>query len=698
MTTLLRLCLLLASPGAAAAELPQFIVPGHGQEVAALNQLHALHHDRAFTDCTLWDAWLPHATLWTGQGPRDRYRASFLNRRIDAEGYVSMQQHRGMAHSEGWPFPAWQQSTGSGWHFSTLGEEYAVQNFGLKALTSANGWEIRGAVAEGIDPAKGLKLRATGDVVELSTPPFRCGTIVAPFLRIEWAAEGLAPDSRATVLWQLEGDRDWRPERSAAFAALRDDEGMQYANVPLYRQPGYAGIVTRYQIRIDKAAAARLTLKSVITAIDTRHPITNALYVRGCADYFCWTRDVGFLRTNIGRMRRAMRFPLEEFAVRQGKHVKVPWVGHDGRSGLAVGPDGKKEMRPGLGVGNNYWDLLPFGGQDALATLYLFDALTRFAEIERAIASHAEWAVPAADVRLAATEIQQLADEIRLDFQKRFWNAERGRFVGWIDGDRRPYDYGFTFVNLEAIAYGIATPQQARSIFDWLDGKREVAGDTSRGADIYHWRFSPRATTRRNLETYTWPWYRPEDIPWGYQVQDGGAVLGFSYHDLMARLATHGPDDAWRRLREILAWFREVQGEGGYRAYYAKPGRGTLQGGGPPGGLGMDQEFLESVLVPQVMLYGFLGLQPQADGLALNPRLPRDWPSLAITGVCLHDHVLDITARQDGSVGIQLRRRGQAPLAVRLDTQLRPFPADADRLILQRAASQTTTERPDGPK
>lgn len=207
-------------------------------------------------------------------------------------------------------------------------------------------------------------------------------------------------------------------------------------------------------------------------------------------------------------------------------------------------------------------------------------------------------------------------------------------------------------MNLEAIHHGLATPEQARSIFDWLDGRRTVEGDTSTGADIYRWRFAPRATTRRNVETYVWPWFNPEQIPWGGQVQDGGAVLGFSYFDLMARLKANGPDDAWRRLREILAWFREVQAGGGYRAYYAKPGRGTLQGGGPAGGLGLDQEFLESVLVPQVMLYGFLGFTATSEGHRIQPRLPKDWPSLTVRGVRLHDRVLDITAHADGRVTV----------------------------------------------
>jgi hypothetical protein len=98
-------------------------------------------------------------------------------------------------------------------------------------------------------------------------------------------------------------------------------------------------------------------------------------------------------------------------------------------------------------------------------------------------------------------------------------------------------------------------------------------------------------------------------------------------------------------LKEILAWFDETQAAGGYREYYKDPSRGTMQGGNVPGGLGLDKEFFESILVPQVMIYGFLGLRPSADGLSLDPRLPRDWPELAVTRVHLHDRVLDISVR-----------------------------------------------------
>ena len=62
---------------------------------------------------------------------------------------------------------------------------------------------------------------------------------------------------------------------------------------------------------------------------------------------------------------------------------------------------------------------------------------------------------------------------------------------------------------------------------------------------------APRATTKRNIDWYAFAWSGPEAIPFGGQVQDGGAVLGFSFYDVMSRIKMLGPDDAWKRLMEI---------------------------------------------------------------------------------------------------------------------------------------------------
>ncbi|MEM0927302.1 MAG: hypothetical protein AAGJ83_14755, partial [Planctomycetota bacterium] len=570
MCALLMFCVpLIAARSSSAEELAaEFFIEGHENETALLNRLHQLHHERAFTTCTLWDAWLPKSTVWASAKKRQQYSDALSNRRIDEEGYVSMQQHRGMAHSEGWPFPAWQQSTGVGFHFSNLHDVWAIQQFKLKPLSSTEEWEFSGAEIQGIDPAVGLKLSATNDKIRFTTPSFRCGTVVAPFLRLEWTTANAPPSTKLRVEWLLENETEWPEDRYAEFDASTRDT-MHYRNLPLYRHPDYAGVVTRYRVTVDAERGSELHLKSVITAIDTRHPITGSLFIQGCRDVFRWTGDAAFLERNLPRMRKALRFTLREFSVRELNHVDVPWVGHGGRSGLAFSSEGQKSARPGLGVGNNYWDLLPFGAHDAIATMYAYDAIGAMVELERSV-RNLGIGTPAADLR--PVELEKLADSIRADFQKRFWNADTGRFIGWVDVDGRRYDYGFTFVNLEAIYYGLASNEQAETILRWLDGDRIIASDTSQGADIYHWRFGPRSTTLRNVETYVWPWYHPERIPWGNQLQDGGAVLGFSYFDLMARLQTRGPDEAWSRLRQILEWFADVENEGGYRAYYSEAG------------------------------------------------------------------------------------------------------------------------------
>jgi hypothetical protein len=148
-------------------------------------------------------------------------------------------------------------------------------------------------------------------------------------------------------------------------------------------------------------------------------------------------------------------------------------------------------------------------------------------------------------------------------------------------------------------------------------------------------------------------------------VQDGGAVLGFSYHDLMARLAVLGPDNAWSRLKEILTWFDEVQAAGGYRKYYDGSREGTCQGGGTAGGLGLDMEFVESVLVPGVMLDGFLGFQPLADGFRIDPKLPSDWPELKIDRIRYQDSVLTIRATTH-SIEVTDEVASEKPCVIRL--------------------------------
>lgn len=650
-------------------DFPRFIIPGNEVQMESLRELYYLHYLPGGPLATLWDEWLSGSTLWPAletddrmNSIRDRWAKALSGREMDAEGYVATHQHASIAHQQGWPFPSWEQggSESWGWHFAVPSPIYAG---GSIKPRGNEGWELVGATDAGIN-AEGWNITLDQPNAILRTPSLDFDSFNAPYLQLRWKATGLT-SAEPKVKWKVTDESSADQSSELYFDSALDDQGLVFTMIPVYKSSAWRGRIARLEIHFENAAHASVTIQSFFTQYDTRHTINQQNFVRGSCQYFWWTRDLSFLRANIQRMRLAVHYAMTELGGRREKCITVDWVGHDGRSGIEIGADGTKRLLRGRGVGGNYWDLMPFGGRDAYATIHYFDMLNHLARLESEIAEHPEWNIPGGPLAFDAAELRAHAKEVKEFAGYLFWNKTTGRFVSAVDADGKAHDYGYTFVNFEAIAYGFATDAQSDSIMKWIEGSRAVEGDTAQGADIYQWRFAPRASTRRNIEYYFWGWSAPESIPFGGQIQDGGAVLGFSYHDLMARLETRGPDDAWKRLQEIIRWFDEVLAVGGYREFYKDPARGTLQGGGTAGGLGLDHEFFESILVPQVMLSGFMGLRPGADAISLNPRLPTDWPELTITRIHYQNQILDITARKD-SLTIHRTRGADQGLTIKI--------------------------------
>ena len=628
-------------------DFPRFVVPGREETMASLRVLYDLHYRTGRPLATLWDEWMVGPTLWpavkkSGRADqlRKQWRQTLLGRRIDAEGYVATHQHASIAHQDGWPFPFWAQGGRGawGWHFSLKGVPAGWHSTGQR---DQKGWVLTGGQDAGIEnDAWNIDLRREHATVE--TPVLAIQTEQSPFLQLRWRAKGLG-NAQPYVEWTTKEQPEYEPDRRFYFSPVDQGERFKYTMIPVHRSPAWTGEITRLRINFNNPVDAQVGIQAFFTQYDTRHNINNQAFIIGSDQYFRWTRDLNFLRANINRMRLALVYVARTLGGWEHKCVVTPYVGHCGRSGLKVEADDKRTLLHGRGIGNNYWDLLPMGKQDAYATIRYYAALNAMAALERDIKAHPEWNIPDSPLRQIPEDLAGQAAEVKRHAGQLFWNEQTGRFVCGIDVEGQSHDYGFTFLNCEAIHYGFATRSQAERIMAWISGERSVEGDTSQGADIYHWRFGPRATTKRNVEYYGWFWTSPQSIPWGGQVQDGGAVLGFSYHDLTARLHVYGPDNVWQRLQEIVAWFEEVQAAGGYRAYYKDGSRGTLQGGGTAGGLGCDKEFFESILVPQIMLDGFLGFKPRSDGCEIRPALPADWPKLTVTEIYLHDHVLNVS-------------------------------------------------------
>jgi hypothetical protein len=628
---------------------PSFSVPGFEEDMFFMRELFYLHYPVSILG-TFNCHWVAESTLWPALEPirenstRNNHKNAIATRRISSNGYLSCHQHLGLAHSEGWPFPYWTQSDGWGQHFAIDAHWEAL--WGIAPTTSDSGWTKSGAATVKIDRTNGWELSLSSANAEIITPNISVKNLVAPFIRLEWEWKDATPGVQPYLEWKTTTAPAFGSSRRIYFDPISSSDGAVYTMIPLYQHSLWDvnDILTGLKINFGNSAGASVNIRSIITSVDSRHNGNNSIYTDACNSIINWTGSRAFITENINKIRLAVAYAIDEFQLYSNKCVSTPWIGHDGRSGIEYNPG--KTILKGLGVGNGYWDLLPFGGKDTLATIYVYNALNELADLEDQISKHPEWEVPGSENKFSSEELKSLAQELKNN-STQFWNQTTERFVAAIDINGVAHDYGFTFLNCEAVHYGFANEYQSRKIAEWLDGKRVVAGDTSQTNDIYHWKFGPRATTIRNIDYYNYVWSNPETIPFGGQVQDGGAVLGFTYHDLMTRLKTFGADNTWQRLNEILDWFKRVQDEGGYREYYYDSSvstRGTLQGGGTAGGLGMDYEFYESVLVPQIMIRGFLGFNPKIDGFDINPKLPSVWPSLTINRIRLQDTILTISA------------------------------------------------------
>ncbi len=616
----------------------------------------------------LWKNWDAKQYVWFAADqdplpghPLNVLRGHLLNGiPIDRFGYVwsagsgPEPPHTGpnVYFGQGWPFPSYPNSGGKscGWEWNKDGE--------------IEGWIVKGGRITGIKGGL-LTITADGGPLQIISPEFEADSFHAPFIRTDLGVSSLdkrpySGDLRLT--WRTGEDSGGIPKRSVSireFATVPVESFRHGArtkiNLPMYLDSGWNGQnIEQVALETILKPSDTVALNYLRLDYDTRQQVNNAILINASMRYYLWTGDIDFLQNVVPRMRQASLFMLYHLGLRRRGFIDASWLaGHDALPG------------PGHGIGGSYWDILATGHHDLYATTMAYEACLSMARLEAILSSQSELAGQPVSVdgqlgpgRITYAETEstwrETAEQVRKTAQTVFWNAEKQRFAACIDAEGKPVDYGFVFVNLAAVRSGIATQEQAEAVYDWLDGRRTVDGDTSQGSDIYAWRFAPRATTKRDLEFYVWAWLpSAPKYEFGDQVQDGGAVLYLSFDDLMNRITFRGPDDACRRLMEILDWHKEVRDFGGkgaefYRLYYAdRPGK--LQGGGPPGGLGLDREFVESLLMPTAFLYGFMGVDALEDGiLDVRPQLPKTWDYATVRGARYHGVPFDLTVRHDG--------------------------------------------------
>lgn len=373
--------------------------------------------------------------------------------------------------------------------------------------------------------------------------------------------------------------------------------------------PRLAQVLTAYPV--DEEGYVWVTTTSEKHLEHSRHYVVAPLYISAVSYYYLMTRDKAFIDSKdpktgeplLEKVRRAMRMLTDGLGGSSG----LVTVKHPELQGT---PDSKS---------NTYWDAWPFGHKDAYMNAHFYEAVGYYADLLAALGDSTE-----------AARFRALKPVIKAKFNETFWNDTTGRYIGWIDKNGKRVDFGFVFVNLEAVALGLATPDRAEKIMEWLDGKRQVAGDTSGGDDIYHYKIAPRSNTlaaESGEEGYFKLFWNGNIVAtkdssqaWNLNAQNGGIILYVSYYDLHARERILGPDNAADRMKVILEEALKDQ----LRRMPKNPaiGIGTA--------VGVLREFPESGLVPFYFVDGVMGLRPSAEGLVIAPGLPASWKSATL--------------------------------------------------------------------
>ena len=463
-----------------------------------------------------------------------------------------------------------------------------TSNDGYYNADLSNMWRIFGTAKT--EPRMFNSLQGVRSNVE----PFRSGmTMIASIewlawngMKLNWSDFDAAKDIHLRSLnWAVYGGDGWYYDEETGRYVVDESE---YENNP--RDDGFIWATDNNPMHLGEQT----------------HYTNNSSLIIAARDYLLSTDDPeGFLamvnqrgQVMLDKLRRAMDYML---------------VNLNGASGLMTIYDPRNDGTV-HGVSSNYWDSLNcYGYNSAYENVFFYQAVLAMRDIEEYLGNTE-----------AVGRYTALAEKIRRVFNKTFWDNEKGRYITSINVNGTRLDFGITFISFMAVAAGLASEEQAQRIFDWIDGKRIIEGDTSTGADIYYFKVAARSNTVA-VETveedglHYW-WYNGHSfndvLPghwglYGQQMQNGGVIFYTSYYDIAGR-SFLSADNAMGRFNVIMDEFHRDSLRRDPRTQWG------------PYLVSINGEFPESGLVPYSFVSQIVGITPQVKGLQIRADLPSD--------------------------------------------------------------------------
>ena len=344
------------------------------------------------------------------------------------------------------------------------------------------------------------------------------------------------------------------------------------------------------------------------------HYTYNQIFIMAARDYLLQQNNVGELDDNgnlieFMDMKNSIGQTMKD---RLAKSMNYMLTTLKGNTGVLVIGDPRNQALAGAGtsVASNYWDAMTaFGYISSYENILYYGSLLSYADILDYYGEDSSY-------------YRTLAETVKTKFNDTFWDRTKKRYITSINSQGVKLDFGVTYTNFMAIAFGLSDDIKTEAVYSWVDGDRIIAGDTSTGSDIYgKFIYAARGNTldvskvTDESGNYYW-WYNEETMSpasgmgaYGNQMQNGGTIFYISYYDLLGRL-TVDADDAFDRFSVIMDEFHKDSLRRNSRTYYGEYVEGIVG------------EFPESGLVPYTFLTGFLGVNAKDKGLEIKPNLP----------------------------------------------------------------------------
>jgi len=335
----------------------------------------------------------------------------------------------------------------------------------------------------------------------------------------------------------------------------------------------------------------------------------NIIQIIGGRAYYLYSGDLAFVRQHLPFYRRAAAWYLAQ----------------RNRQGLVA-----------LTPAHWYYDAMHAGGVTTYHNAFLYRALVDLAGLERA----------AGNVREAAA-CETEAARLREAMNRVLWweEAPHGpRYVDWILPDGTKIAYAADLCQFPPVAFGVASPEQARKLLATLDKRiaelKRDAGYRGLASRSAYWPVPAQINTHRINQGFG-------------NYMNGGSFLSMTYWEVMARCAAGDAEGAWNRLCRFAEGTR-LTGQHGFI------GNNWVMQDGRIGFGASDEPYLsDAIAVPAALVQGILGIRHTNEHLEVNPALPPGL--LRVTAEVVHLGVRKRVSIDGANVTIEELGRAYTP-------------------------------------